>query len=298
VNYVGGGVKMIESSSPPWDPPAAHRWFSFEYSDEYARRQREFLILQNTGDMNLLLLFLSAHPSHLDSLLHIGFFFARIGEMDRAADLIRRCLFYHESAYANTFQPWRAEAHPPCCLLFEAQENQTYFKALFLHFQFAWMRGFLSAAVDLLKLTLSLNPQTDPMHALLLTDKLLLVTGKYEEVHQFCQQPASVEFALPASAAERFLLSDLFPNWSFSLALAHRLRESQDSDRLKKGRSADELLSQSVQRFPFVVWLIIDTASLSASDQRDWDQIQGHRFFKHFSSLDRSFPTTTLSIFA
>jgi hypothetical protein len=293
VNYVGGGVKMIESASPQWVSPDSYRWFRFEYSDEYARRQREFLILQNTGDMNLLVLFLSVHPSHLDSLLHLGFFFARIGEMDRAADLIRRCLFYHETAYSSTFQPWRAHAHPPCCLSFEVEENQTYFKALFLHFQLAWMRGFLSAAVDLLKLTLSLNPQTDPMHALLLVDKLLLMAGRYEELVQFCQQPASVEFGLPTTPSpsqtpEISHLSDLFPNWSFSLALAHRLQDRRAPDHLKTPHIADNLLLQSVRRFPFLVWRLIDSAALCGSDQCDWKQIQDHKFFRHFSSLDRS----------
>jgi hypothetical protein len=300
VNYVGGGVKMIEETTPPeWSDQLPYlRWFRFQHSADYARRQREFMVLQNTGDMNLLLLFLSVHPSHLDSLLHMADLFARLGEMERAADLVRRCLYYHEASYASTFLPCRGAFHPPCCLSFLREENQSFFRALFLHFQLAWMKGFLSVATDLLKVLLSLEPLTDPMHTLLLLDKLLLMGARFEEIDHFCQQPASRALALPAiasaetTAAESrqrlLLLSEIFPNWAYSLALAHRLKETKAA--LAAPRRSDELLISALRRFPFLVWQLLEGVQLFGSDQHLWASLQEHKFFRHFSVLDRFLP--------
>jgi hypothetical protein len=303
---------MIEVSPPDWSQRLPSlRWFRFQHSVDYSRRQKEFAVLQNTGDTNLLLLFLSVHPSHLDSLLYLADLFARLGEMERAADLVRRCLYYHEASYASTFLPCRGASHHPCCLSFLQRENQSYFRALFLHFQLAWMKGFLSVATDILKVILSLEPLTDPMHTLLLLDKLLLMGGRYEEIDHFCQLPASRALALPVSTAceasgEQLLLSDIFPNWAYSLALAHRLNEAKTAEppslrdphrSAALPRPADELLLSALRRFPFFVWELLEGTSLSGPDKQLWESLQDHKFFRHFSSLDRSGPPLPLPCF-
>lgn len=294
VTYLNGGLQMVDSSPPVWweefynnsstSPPLV-QWYRFKFSIEYSKKQDDFEIIKNSGDINLLILFLSVNPTHVDSLIHLSTLFTRLGEMDRGSDLIRRCIYYHELAYANTFHPDRNLDHAPCCLTWDSHENQSFFNSLFLHFQVVWMKGFLIVALDLLKVILSLNPMLDPKHTLLLLDKLLLLAGRYEEIDSFCRSSSSRVLGLPMAQNNEFLvLHEIFPNWAYSFAISRRLQEKKRS---KATITSDRLLLDAIRRFPFVLKVLFDGVTMPSVEKQQWERLQSHPFFQYFSSLER-----------
>ncbi len=89
---------IVPTDPPSYDEsPRQGAWFRFQWSDEYASLHRQYCIVQNSGDANRLVLFLSRNPFHVDGFLQLAMVFARTGQMDRAAELVRRCLFCLES---------------------------------------------------------------------------------------------------------------------------------------------------------------------------------------------------------
>ena len=55
------------------------QWFQFDWSDDYERLQASFQQVQATNDPNMLVVFLSRHPYHIDAALQLAMVFARTG---------------------------------------------------------------------------------------------------------------------------------------------------------------------------------------------------------------------------
>ena len=66
--------------------------------------QQKYIQIINSGDANLLVVFLSQHPYHIDGLLQLALIFAKIGHMDRSSDLVRRSLYFLECACVEKFK--------------------------------------------------------------------------------------------------------------------------------------------------------------------------------------------------
>ena len=261
VTYVCGGISMHETSPPPSVATTSPipttttcRWFKYQWSEEYCRLQEAFEIVQNTGDANMLAMFVSRHPHHLEALLQLGMLFAHTGHMDRAADLVRRCIYYMECAHVDSFQPFvstdcdqeagRKAEQSRCRMDCDCKENRLFFSALFRHIQMVSMIGCPSVAADIGRCLLSVLPERDPMCMLLYIDHFLLVAGRGEEVRSFCSFDAAQVLTLPcrAPAADpeshsspdadpatdcpAALLHELLPNWAFSLSLSSFMQEN------------------------------------------------------------------------
>ena len=296
-----GGVNFIYCSSPEWFHQEKQEkeeeviWCRFIYSIDYQKTQKEFEIICNTGDINLLILFLSVNSTHFDSLYNLSLFFSRTGDMDKALDLIQRCLYYQENVTIGTiFSSWRSISnHQSFQLSYSYIENQIYFKALFLYMQIIWMKGCRSMAVDIAKVILSLDPQIDPMNILLLIDRYFLITARYEGIQQFCQLSSAQVLRLPFldQSNERLVLHEILPNWAYSFCLSNRLSQKQSSS-LSSLQPLDQnsqsiFIEYCLKRFPVMLWYIIDESLLSSNDLNTWNQIKSHQYFQHFSSLKR-----------
>ena len=85
--------------------------FQFEWSAEYKELQTRYNQIINSGDANLLVVFLSQHSYHIDGLLQLALIFAKIGHMDRSSDLVRRSLFYLECACIEKFKVKKINMH-------------------------------------------------------------------------------------------------------------------------------------------------------------------------------------------
>lgn len=284
-SYIGGGVGMDASASSE-DMGSGDRllgsrlkgcrMYQFVWADEYVKINEEFTLIQQSGDANRLVTFLSRYHYHQEGLLQLAMVFARTGQMDRASDLVRRCLFCIQCAEAEGFRPCTGTV-----LLNPAfYENKIYFAAVFRHMQIVGMLGCPSVAANIAKLLLSLNPFGDTAHVLLCLDYFLLSAGEAEEFEKIYDNAACIIVGVDTSEAKEktrvapglssYLdLSDL-PNWCFSAALNAFLRfkkcgvylrykssASDDPEAYRYEQLADSRLRLALQKYPFFLHSIL-----------------------------------------
>mmetsp|Transcript_23397 Transcript_23397/g.39697 ORF Transcript_23397/g.39697 Transcript_23397/m.39697 type:complete len:731 (+) Transcript_23397:74-2266(+) len=297
--------------------------FEIQWSTEYHQLQEEYIRVQSSGDANQLCFFISRHPHHLDALLQLAMVFARTGQMDRATDLIRRCLYYLEQVHIDSFKPYEY----PCLMDISQQENKIYFLSLFRHMQISGMMGCPKVASSIAKYILSLDPVNDPLHVLLFLDHYYLSSGNYSELNSFCSENAARVLLMKYSSTLRSekemnsidgddkeamdkkacvradppsQINEVLPNWAFSVSLCQFLQDSARGSRHLKPKSANVLspsvttLSQAqilfinaCQRFPFMVSASLSAAMSEDKARRSWKSILEHPFFEAFSSADR-----------
>lgn len=129
-HFIAGGMGMTKISSNERE-----KVFTFEWSKDFLKLNEEYVQVQDSGDPNRLVLFLSQHPYHPEGFLQLGMVFARTGQMDRAAEMVRRCLYCLECASLESFKPYEAD----CRLDHRSVENTVYYSALFRHIQMSNM---------------------------------------------------------------------------------------------------------------------------------------------------------------
>lgn len=197
--FVGGGLRMAHVDAPhdrekeaEGEEEAAQDWFAFEFSPALQAMQEDYLRVQQTCDPNALAIFVAHLPHHVEGLLTLALVFAAHGQMDRAHDFIRRCLFVYEAAYIESFRSCfvgeslsakAMAAHPISCRMdFRRPENRPFFSALFRHIQMLGGRGLYQTAFEVSKFLLSLDPRGDPTGILLCLDFYAIRAGKKEQL--------------------------------------------------------------------------------------------------------------------
>lgn len=182
--FIAGGIGMTKVAED-----ADQLLFSFSWSDDYSILQDRYEMIQQTGDANLLVMFLANYPYHTQGLFTLSTIFFKMGRIDRATDLVRRCLYVFECAGMEAFKPDSGK----CRLDPSLQENKTFFQALFRYMFLCAMQRHMVLASNLASLLLALNP-FDEVHAVLLQfDYLLLAAGRYEAVQSVCGFSAAAD---------------------------------------------------------------------------------------------------------
>lgn len=233
--FVGGGIRWTRANKPKgpaWSH--ANAYFEVTWSIAYKKAQEEFELVQRTHDPNLMGHFLQRYPYHIDALLQMSEVFQHHGQMDHAADCIKRCLYVLELAWADQFDVTKGA----CRMDITTEHNDGFFRALFLLMKQVGRRGCMRSAFETAKLLLGLDPHGDPMHVLLAIDYYALTSRQcqflldlhaatLEAVDRFrpadaaggSKKSANVIKTGAKSGSDAASLSAL-PNLQFSLALA------------------------------------------------------------------------------
>ena len=74
------------------------RWYTFQQSDTYMRTISDYQQIQQSGDVNALLLFVAHHPYCTDALLQLGSVLRQTNHPHEAQQLLKRCLWVFECA--------------------------------------------------------------------------------------------------------------------------------------------------------------------------------------------------------
>lgn len=230
-----------------------------------------FLRATRTLDPQHISQILRAHPYHLDSLLQLGEVAKMGGDVPLAADFVERALYCFECGAHTMFNV----ATGTCRLAYSHHPNRAVFIALFRHIGYVSNKGCWRTAFEVSKLLLSLNPDADPMGALLLIDYYALRASE----HAYLQR-LFAEWGV----ARRL---DWLPNFAYSAALAEfscaldttdgRLGAATDT------AAADRLLRQALVRFPRVLPLLADRCRATLHPR-----LLGHAIFQKPASPNRS----------
>eukprot|EP01039_Chlorochromonas_danica_P001910 gene1910-2088_t len=304
--FIAGGISMTKVAED-----TDQLLFSFSWSDDYSILQDRYEMIQQTGDANLLVMFLANYPYHTQGLLTLSTIFFKMGRIDRATDLVRRCLYVFECAGMEAFKPDSGK----CRLDPSLQENKTFFQALFRYMFLCAMQRHMVLASNLASLLLALNPMDEVHTVLLQFDYLLLAAGRYEAVQSVCgfSVAASDEEKIegvvdsdghwkncyiidisPSSTAsgdDDFLYYSVehLPNWWFSLALslwldADEMEHSEDRAKARQIASSKQaaktkaslLLQAAIRKWPFVLMALFQEVLPNSPMLRG---LQGNRFF-------------------
>lgn len=246
-------------------------YFSFmcryTHSSSYEQAQRAFQAAQAIHDLNGVASVLIHHPYHIESLITMADYFKFVGEHDMASDAIGKCLYGLERAWHPMFTPFQGN----CRLEFNHETNKLFFKTLFTHMRNMDRRGCHRSALEVCKLLLSLDTN-DPVGALFCVDYFALRAEEYAWLEQF-----SEEYRNDNSLW-------LFPNFSYSLAIARVYLEKMESSSSSEATHIDtskssslDLMKQALKLHPTVLKKLVDKVPLK--DQA-WTKILKHSYFR------------------
>ncbi|XP_038070196.1 transcription factor 25-like [Patiria miniata] len=245
-----------------------YQYFTLEHSKDYQQVQFQFLdAVESLNPQNLTVL-LQMHPYHIDTLLQLSEVCKMSEDRQMAAELVERALYNIECSFHTMFSLTQGT----CRLDYRRVENRAFFLALFRHAVFVGQRGANRTALEICKLLLSLDPDTDPLGILLMIDHYALRSEQYQVLIRMHDEWEAHKN-----------LSQL-PNFAFSLALAH-FHNSQDGDTTK----ADSCLQTALLMYPSALMPLLDKCSIQpdASAKR-------HPFFSPVSYCNQPAALTQL----
>lgn len=259
-------------------------FFRYAFSSSYQEVQKKYEECSASHDPNTIVMLVNQHPYHIDSLLTLAEVYRRMGESQRSADLLERCLYALEYAW----HPWFNITTGRCRLDYGWDPNKPLFVALFKHMQHLYRRGCHRTALEVCKLLLSLDPD-DPMGSIFCIDYFAIRAEQYKWLQRFVRE----------YGADRSL--SLLPNFSYALALAQFHVEAQgsasSSARRSSGKSSPpnqseaslgeiesslELLQQALMLHPAVLKRIVDKAPVK--EDSAWTNILKHHHFSKVAS--------------
>ncbi|CAH2057699.1 unnamed protein product [Thlaspi arvense] len=250
-----------------------YNYFRYTHSSSYEQAQRVFQAAQDSHDLNGVASVLINHPYHIDSLITMADYFRFSGEHQMAADAIGKCLYGLERAWHPMFTPFQGN----CRLKFTHETNKPFFKTLFTYMSNMDRRGCHRSALEVCKLLLSLDTD-NPVGVLFCVDYFALRAEEYAWLEQFSEEYQS----------EHSLW--LFPNFSYSLAIARvyleKTESSSSSTHVDTSKSSSlDLMMQALKLHPTVVKKLVDKVPLK--DQA-WTKILKHSYFRSDQSKNPS----------
>ena len=209
---VSSSLSFFSKDAAKWSDPK--RWFTFVHSDSYQKDCADFALIQQSGDLNALVLFVAHHPYVTEAVLQLSMVLYQTNHTHDGLALLRRGLWIYESAAMISFTRG-------CCLDYGAAgmssslmdadqpENAIFFKALTRLIQVSNIAGYVPfvsflccsritmdhsltrsislslyflirlprTALAVSRYTLSLDPLRDPMGLLLAMDHFALATN-------------------------------------------------------------------------------------------------------------------------
>ncbi|ESQ39333.1 hypothetical protein EUTSA_v10001357mg [Eutrema salsugineum] len=253
-----------------------YNYFRYTHSSTYEQAQRAFQAAQAIHDLNGVASVLINHPYHIDSLITMADYFKFVGEHQMAADAIGKCLYGLERAWHPMFTPFQGN----CRLKFSHETNKPFFTTLFAHMRNMDRRGCHRSALEVCKLLLSLDTD-NPVGALFCVDYFALRAEEYAWLEQFSEEYQSDNSLW------------LFPNFSYSLAIARVYLEKMESSSSSEAgslmdtskSSSLDLMMQALKLHPTVLKKLVDKVPLK--DQA-WTKILKHSYFRSEQSKNPS----------
>eukprot|EP00884_Botryococcus_braunii_P005141 jgi/Botrbrau1/14628/Bobra.0364s0012.1 len=214
--------------------------FVYTHSEAYQGVQAVFEECQGTFDPHNILALLRQHPYHIDALLTMFDLYRATNQHEFAEEVLQMCLYALEAAWHPSFNPTARQ----CYLPFKHPENRPFYTALTRHMQSLSRRGLHGTALEVAKLTLSLDPE-DPVGLLTSIDYYALRAQQYNFVVRLTEERGN-EVA--------------FPNMAYSRALASfegsQARDPSGEALLDQEREVDSsqaMLTDAVLLYPLVV---------------------------------------------
>nr|CDS26616.1 transcription factor 25 [Hymenolepis microstoma] len=239
--------------------------FAFTHDKEYTRQQKAFYVLQDALDPQLLSMFLSKAPYHVDTLLSLSEYLMHQDQSEVASDLLERVLYAYQITFHLGFSFSSARS---CRLDYRLQENRSIFIAIFRYIFYVSSRSCYRSALEYSKALLLLNPDTDPLAILLAIDFFAISAEDYEFLIELYE----------SWNPNRNLY--LFPNFAFSIPLArwsqrNRQRKRKRTADIKDSEEIDKMLQDALIMFPGFLPRLMKHTKVGGTSNLDKSELFG-----------------------
>ncbi|KAI9249156.1 transcriptional repressor TCF25-domain-containing protein [Phascolomyces articulosus] len=254
----GLGMELVETKN-------GVSYYTFKHNEEYQDAQLEFLNAVATHDPNALMFLVSRYPYHVDGLLQVSEMAKQSGDWTVAGDCIERALYACERA----FHPHFTFGSGTVRLDYRRSENRSFFLAIFRHIQFLTRRGCWRTAFEFCKLLLSLDPDSDPMGALLAIDSYALTAKEYSYVADMASTWKTNGKLYPVDIHS-------LPNMAYSSAYAKFKLAPKESN---------TILQSAIKKFPSVVPRLLEKLGESGLDDQPFLQTSTNSYLDLLQQL-------------
>lgn len=251
---------IFMSMDPNGDNNAEHsrkskgvQWFIYEHSPSYRALQQSFLNAVESMDSDNIIRIINQQPYHVDSLIQLSELCKMSEDQAMASELIEHAILALESAFHTLFSLSTGN----CRLDYRRQENRALFIVLFKHAQYLEGRACSRTALEVAKLIMSFDPDTDPLAMILTVDYYALRAKQYEWLVQLYTEWESTNN-----------LSQL-PNMAYSFALALFYLHKDNGDLT----AADDAIQYAVMMFPAVLRSLLEALSIQPDSR-----VNSHRY--------------------
>ncbi|CZR59481.1 related to transcription factor 25 [Phialocephala subalpina] len=231
-----GGLTMVLDDAKSDDGTIE---FMFVHDQQYQTLQQVFWQFVEMGNPQNMISALIKNPYHISLLISIARLAKGQGDHALSSDLLERALFSFGRAATSVFNTKLSQGKAR--LDFSRPENRELWLAGYLYIKSLIMKGTYRTALEWAKLLLSLDPEGDPYSMRLIIHNLALRAGESKWLLEVGESEIPHIWA-PEHAGTIHAASHTAP----SLALA--------AVNLKEGAKARELLSDSMQKLP---WLFV-----------------------------------------
>ena len=120
------------------------RWFTFVHSEQNQRDRDDFAdIIQSSGDINALGMFLAHHPYVTSALLQYSSVLYQSNRSNDGLALLRRCLWIYEVSMLMGFRDRIATGNSCCFMDSGREENVDFFESLSRLFRASYIAGYV-----------------------------------------------------------------------------------------------------------------------------------------------------------
>ena len=301
-HFVGGGMGMVsydrldDRSAPaaiPWPydeqtsfpqqdtKPSAYtyadssRWYTFQYSDTYARELADYRQIEQSGDVNALLLFAAHHPYCTAALMQLVSVLNQTNHANEAQQLLKRCLWVYECAALQGFHKDLLYTGRHALMDGQRHENRVFFEALWELVRRSITTGLHKSAWTIGRYLWGLDPWRDPMGVLLVLDSFAM-NCQTDEADRWIIQVVEDKYTNQIWYHEDGFnfthLGELqgIPNWAFSYALALFRVHGNDP------QTANPAIQRALRGFPGVIGQMLQKLEVDTtgrSFRRDWSKV-------------------------
>lgn len=240
------------------------QWFVFEHSPSYRSLQLTFLTAVESMDSDNIIRIINQQPYHVDSLIQLSELCKMSEDHAMASELIEHAILALESAFHTMFSLTTGN----CRLNYRRQENRCLFIVLFKHAQYLEGRACSRTALEIAKLIMSFDPDTDPLAMILVVDYYALRAKEYDWlVHLYNEWESTNN------------LSQL-PNMAYSYALALFYLHKDGDLKL-----ADDAIQYAVMMFPAVLKGLLDALSIQPDSRVNYHKYVAAQAYEKYEIL-------------
>uniref|UniRef100_A0A1I7V4H6 Transcription factor 25 n=1 Tax=Caenorhabditis tropicalis TaxID=1561998 RepID=A0A1I7V4H6_9PELO len=227
------GISMVQTGEE-----GGNQWFSLRHNSSYEQKERMYWIAESHINAEVVQDLFSDTPFHLNSLLMMAHMNRMNDDLNVAADLIERGIWYVDQHAHPLFEPfhWRHRMD------YIDYENRAFYLLLHRHMLNAANKRCYETAWNTAKLIFKLDPVKDPLAIVSVIDIYALKAKQYTWLIHFYE------------SAKKFKKLHLLPNWPYSVALAKFFVFKTDEER----EIAESDLCSAIRHFPSVVVQLMD----------------------------------------